>query len=719
MTKQIVITEKQSQAGDVRAAVGSKYGPVLPAEGHLLDIRAPEEENPAWETWSTALLKPAGRYALKPAEGGGKASKLRAIEEALEGADLVWLATDCDREGQLIGQEILEYAGFRGDVRRVLFTAQDPTTIREAFDAARPNGEYANLYASGVARREADQIFNLSLTRTATVTLGRPAGAGVIGIGRVKTPTMAIVCRRELEIRGFRPTKYWEVVATAAAAGGGFRMRHAPKERIADEAAASRVAEAADGFEGPLSVEVEDKRQRPPRLHDLPSLQKACGSRFGWTAKKTLEVAQELYSGAGKKILTYPRAEVRYLPERAVEDVGRVVAGLRAMPGYSAVEVPDEPVIRKGKAGAFSDQQLEGASHHALVPNANTAGEFAGVWDKLTEDERSLFDLVARAYLCAVMGDFEYRQTTLSVQVGEAEFRATGRQTTAEGWRAAAPEAVDEGDDDREGEQRLPEIGDGERVALREAKPEAKETRAPKRFSEGALVDEMKNAWRHVEDGELRERLKEAKGIGTPATRADVIAGLKRQGFLTPKGKNLVPTDRGLALYEMLRNAAPDLVDAGLTAEMEMNLDGVVNGDRDLGGAVDAVCDVAEGLIEKIVGSAESADAGSLVQDRAPTAAMKRFAKSLAESKGLKLPKGYASSSKVCRAFLDEHAPPRREGGGGSGPRPPSKAQLAFAEDIAAGKGIEVPAAAKADSRAMSKWIDENRQKRAKRGRRR
>ena len=237
---------------------------------------------------SPILLRPEGLYGTRPAEGGNKAAKLRAIREALRTARRVWIATDCDREGQLIGQEILEHYEYRGQVMRVLFTAQDSQTIRDAFGRAKPNSEYARLYAAAVARRQADQIYNLSLTRTATVILGQGARR-VIGVGRVKTPTLAIVCKRELEIRNFVPLAYFEVVATAKVAGGQFLMRHAPQERIVRREIAQEIADAARGFEGALAVRVEDKRQGPPKLHDLPSLQKLCGSRFGWPASKTLE----------------------------------------------------------------------------------------------------------------------------------------------------------------------------------------------------------------------------------------------------------------------------------------------------------------------------------------------------------------------------------------------------------------------------------------------
>ena len=677
MTRQIVITEKGSQAKDVRAAVGSRYGTVFAAEGHLLDLCEPEDVNPTWKRWSTALLKPDGLYGTKPATGGNKAAKLKAIRAALKTADRVWLATDCDREGQLIGQEVLEHCRYRGEVMRVMFTAQDAETIRAAFRCARPNVEHARLYEAAVARRQADQIYNLSLTRTATVTLGR-GSRGVIGIGRVKTPTLAIACRRELEIRKFEPTRYFEVLATAHAEGGEFRMRHAPKGRIVERVKARAVAEAAREFEGPLGVRVEDKRQRPSRLHDLPSLQKLCSSRFGWSASKTLEVAQELYDGQGKKILSYPRAEVRYLPESAAADVPKIVAGLRAGRAYADIPVPSPPAIRKGRNGAFHDKGLEGASHHAIVPNANRIGDLREIWPRLSADEKKLFDAVARSYLASVMPDYRYRQTTVTLDVRGFEFRATGRQPIEAGWRDAFPDWRPE-EEKGEAAQALPPLRDGETARLRDPVIEDKETRPPPRYREGTLIEAMQNAWRFVEDEALRERLREAKGIGTPATRAEIISGLKKQGFLTAQGKNIVPTDRGLALFGVLKRADPALVDPGVTAELECLLDDVQTGRQEMTGAIDAVCDSARRIIGRL--GERGADGEDVILggaaggggDRPPTAKMRKFAASIAKSKGIKPPAGYTKSAAICRAFLDEHAPRRnaaRGEAGNSGGRP-------------------------------------------------
>lgn len=723
MVDQIVITEKSSQAKDVRVAVGSSFGTILPAEGHLLDLEEPEDAMPEWKRWSPVLLRPNGLYATRPAKGGNKAAKLKAIRQALRSAKKVWLATDCDREGQLIGQEILEHYDYQGEVVRVLFTAQDPQTIREAFRRARPNHEYAGLYAAAVARRQADQIYNLSLTRTATVTLGRGA-RGVIGIGRVKTPTLAIVCKREIEIRDFVPTDYFEVIATASVAGGRFKMRCAPKNRILKRQMAEEIVRSAEGFSGPICVTVEDKRQSPPKLHDLPSLQKLCASRFGWGASKTLDVAQELYDGQGKKIITYPRAEVRYLPESLIADIPKTIAGLQAGQSYKDIPVPVKPLVRKGSRGAFHDKGVKDASHHAVIPNANTIGTLKEVWPRLSADEKKLFDVIARAYIAAIMPDFRFRQTIAMVAVPGAPFHATGRQPLDLGWRAAFPDWIP-ASEKSDNAQMLPVMTNGEQATLHDPKVEAKETRPPTRYNEGSLIEAMQNAWRFVEDSALRERLKEAKGIGTPATRAEIINGLKRQKFLTSQSKNIVPTETGLELYGVLNQADPTLVDPGATAQLEQLLDDVVAGRQQMGGAIDAVCQVADRIITKLKTEVQNGDgpilktnAGKGGSDRPPTPAMKRFAMSIAREKQLHLPRGYATSIDVCRAFLEAHAPKKpKDGSVASGDKPPSAAQLDYAKNIAEADGIAIPAAAMVSSAAMSNWIEKQRgKKRGKAG---
>ncbi|WP_455177900.1 DNA topoisomerase [Azospirillum melinis] len=607
----LIITEKSSQAKDLRAALGDRYGRILPAEGHLLRLAEPDEVDPAWKRWSPTLLKPDGLYPTRPDQGGNKAAKLQAIAAALRGCDEVILATDCDREGQLIGQEILEHVGYRGKVRRALFTAQDPKTLRDAFATLKPNDSMRPLYEAAVARQQADQIYNLSLTRTATKTLLAPGTRGVIGIGRVKTPTLAIVCLRELEIRNFKPEDYFEVVATATVAEGSFQMRHAPapKDRIKERAAAEAIARAADNHRGPLNVTVEEKRQAPPKLYDLPSLQKTCGQRWGWTADRTLAVAQELYDGEGKKLITYPRAEARYLSENQIADAPAIVGALTRLRGFAHLDI-SRPVIRKGKSGHFCDKALEGVSHHAVIPNVNVLDDLESRLFRLSDDEKRLFALICRSYLAAVMPDYEYRQTSVTMPmpvptpegIKPVAFRAVGRIPLKLGWKAAFGSAESDGKPEEETEQTLPPLTDGEPATLSDPKVEAKRTQAPPRYNEGTLVDAMQNAWRFVEDQALRDRLKEAKGIGTPATRAEVIKGLRKQNLLGADGKWLVPTPAGLHLFETLRAAAPTLVDPGTTALWEMKLDEVVTGRADFRRVIDAIASEADRLIGALVG---------------------------------------------------------------------------------------------------------------------
>ena len=425
-------------------------------------------------------------------------------------------------------------------------------------------------------------------------------------------------------------------------------------------------------------------------------------------------MAQELYDGQGKKIITYPRAEVRYLPHSLISDVPRIVAGLRVDQSFTAIPVPDPPMIRKGASGTFYEKGLEGASHHAVIPNVNTIDKLREVWPRLSSDEKKLFDVIARAYLAALMPDFRYRQTTATLDVHGFEFRASGRLPIDLGWRAAFPEwqpADEKGDE----AQLLPPLRNGETAQLRDPKIEDKETRPPPRYNEGTLIEAMQNAWRFVDDEVLRDRLKEAKGIGTPATRAEIIGGLKKQSFLITQGKHIVPTEAGLSLFGILKQADPALVDPRVTAQLECLLDDVVVGKQEMIGAIDAVCNVAVRIIGKLKEGAVAGGPpllGAAVADAPgtspPTPAMKRFADSIVRQKGIKPPPGYKTSISICRKFLNEHAPKKAEGEatGKNESKPVSPSQLLYAKKIAQGKGLIIPDEAQASSAAMSAWID-------------
>jgi DNA topoisomerase-3 len=712
----LIITEKSSQAKDLRAALGDRYGQILPAEGHLLRLAEPDEVDAGWKRWSCVLLKPDGLYPTRASSQGNKPAKLKAIAAALKNCDQVILATDCDREGQLIGQEILEHLRYRGRVQRALFTAQDPKTIQQAFAALKPNKELRPLYEAAVARQQADQIYNLSLTRTATKTLLAPGTRGVIGIGRVKTPTLAVVCMRELEIRNFKPEDYFEIVATANVAGGAFLMRHAPpvKQRIKDRARAEAVSRAARDYQGPLGVSVENRRQGPPKLFDLPSLQKTCSQRWGWTADKTLSIAQELYDGDGKKLITYPRAEARYLTENQIADVPAITGALTSLRGFAHLDLA-KPVIRRGKSGHFSDRALEGVSHHAVVPNVNVMDDLERRLPRLSDDEKRLFALICRSYLAAMMPDFAYRQTvvTLTVPVpqgAKAEFRTTGRIPLVQGWKAVYGGA--DQDANKEEDQTLPVLTDGEVATLREPRIESKRTQPPPRYNEGTLVDAMQNAWRFVKASDMRDRLKEAKGIGTPATRAEIIKGLKRQNLLTADGKLVVPTEAGLQLFELLRDAAPALVDPGTTAQWEMQLDDVVTGRADFRLVIDGIAAEAEKLITALLGRPR----GAVNLQAPPPAKPASGSRKKTSRRSPKETAGTTSAAKASsakpkrarKAKADDANGSTKQTSSSAGTSPPTARMISYAQKLAKGKNVALPAGYDRDFQACRRFLDQH-----------
>ena len=708
----VVITEKPSQARDVRAAVGNAYGQVLACEGHLLRLAEPEEVNADWKPWGFDVLQPPSFFPWRPDKTGGKTKRLADIKKALASAAEVTIATDCDREGQLIGQSLLEYFGYKGRVFRAIFTAQDAQTLKDAFKARQPNEQFQGLFDAAMARQQSDQTYNLTLTRAATRALRPPGEKGPIGIGRVKTATLALVCRRELEIREFAALPYYEVTARAECASGTLALRHAPGEenRILDRAAAAEIATMAEGFAGPLAVGRTKQTRRPPRLPDLPALQKKCGA-WGWAAERTLNVAQTLYEE--RKLITYPRAEAAWLAENQIADAGTLLKRLAAADAYAGL-APAEPVIRKGKSGHFCDKCLEGLSHHAVIPNVNGLEGLPAALSALTADEKRLFDYIARTFLAAMMPDYEFEATTVTLDVAGHAFTARGAVPLAEGWKAAwarrgqAGGAAGGGEEDGEedGGGRLPPVKDGEHAGLSGAAVEDKTTRPPPRFHEGGLIEAMQNAWKFVADEALRERLKDAKGIGTPATRGGVIEGLKAQKMLKIKGKHIVPAEPGLELYRVLAEGVPPLVDPGTTARWELRLDEVVLGHasaREVWDEISAEAGRLVGLLREAAGGVATGAA------RGPTENMLAAANQIAARKGLALPPAAASDFAACRAFLDEHA--GRGGGAGAKdgtPSGPSEKQLSFAEKIAREAGIELPGEARTDPKACSAFIDKH-----------
>ena len=402
-----------------------------------------------------------------------------------------------------------------------------------------------------------------------------------------------------------------------------------------------------------------------------------------------------------------------------------ITGALTRLRGFAHLEI-DRPVIRRGRSGHFCDKALEGVSHHAIVPNVNVLDDLESRLPRLTDDEKRLFALICRSYLAAVMPDYEYRQTTVTMPVPvdgkPVTFRAVGRIPLRLGWKAAFGSAEAEGKPEDEAEQTLPPLADGEPATLSDPKVEAKRTQAPPRYNEGTLVDAMQNAWRFVEDPALRDRLKEAKGIGTPATRAEVIKGLRRQNLLDADGKWLMPTPAGLQLFETLRGAAPALVDPGTTAVWEMRLDEVVTGRADFRAVIDDIADEAGRLIGVL-----QANRGGPVDLGAPVVKRRagRRRTSPGSRSGPAAETGKVATARRPRKAKAEFPAPVSahvdQGGigpsaetaitapaGARGRRTPTERMLSFARSLAERKGIPLPPTVMRDFDSCRQFLDQH-----------
>lgn len=742
MSGTLIICEKPSQARALKAALGEARGKILPARGHILTLEEPEDVRPEWKKWSADLLWPGKFYGKKPVKD--TLDYLDRIRAAARGAREIIIATDCDREGQVIGDEIVDFIGFKGPVRRAIFNAEDATSLQQAFAKVEDNSTYLGRYMAGQAREQADQISNLSMTRAATVTLKAPGTTGAIGVGRVKTPVLAIVCKRELEIENFKPEDMFEIDAETKVAAGSITLTcsRAPASLIRAEAqqddeedegleddmdalkasetvkgritnsqlkdaarVASALKEAVKGYQGKLRSKSERKKQAPPKLFDLTSLQATCSSRFSWSGGKTLNVAQSLYST--HTLITYPRGEAKHLPENNIGDIPKLVPALLRLGRFSKhAPLLKNPQPRKGKSGHFSDAALKGLSHYAIIPNVNTADSFSRVVPQLNEDEAKLFDLVTRQYLAALAPDHEYRQTTVDMTFPlkrhDWGFRASGRVPLVPGWKEILGGASAS---DPDAQPDMCPVENGETGLVTAAAIRTVTTRPPARYSEGALIKVMQEAWRLVDDPAMRARLKEAKGIGTPATRDTVIKGLIDQRQLVRNGKTLVPSPGGMDLYKLFAEVCPNIVDPARTAQWETIFDMVEAGKMDAVDAVKRIISEVKRDISRITENSTRTIAVGAKQK--PTPAMANAAKNIAEAKGMKLPAGCLTDSSICRKFLDEHAQKRPVGEDGKPlPSTPSEKQLALAERLAKEAGAAVPDSAKASAREMSLWID-------------
>lgn len=584
MGKALVIAEKPSVAADIARALGGcrKVGDhyendryiIASAVGHLLELTPPEGVEPARGKWSFNHLPVLpDHFDLMPIEKSE--ARLKQLVRLIRRNDVDEIINACDagREGELIFRNIIRYAGTRKPIKRLWLQSMTPAAIREGFEHLRPDEELQPLADAALSRAEADWLVGINGTRAMTAFNSRSGGFFKTTVGRVQTPTLAIVVDREQKIRRFVPRPYWEVVATFECAAGTYTGRWFDEsfvkpegretdpdlkpERLWDAARAESLRQRCLGQPGEVTEESKPSTQAPPLLFDLTSLQREANARFGFSANRTLQIAQALYER--HKVITYPRTDSRALPEDYLGTVRATLENLtRTAYAPWAGEILQQNWVRPNKR-VFNNARV--TDHFAIIPTPQLPRG-------LNEGEQKIYDLVTRRFLAVFYPAAEFLETTRITRVAGEPFKSVGRVLVKAGWLSVYGRE-DRADDEN---PQLPPVQPGETVQTREIEVRASQTKPPPRFTEATLLTAMEGAGRLVEDDELREAMRE-KGLGTPATRAAIIEGLIQEKYLLRQGRELVPTAKAFALMELLHGLGiPELTKPELTGDWEYQL---------------------------------------------------------------------------------------------------------------------------------------------------
>ena len=579
MAKTLVIAEKPSVGRDIARVLpgpfqnheGYTEGPehvITWAVGHLVQLAEPDEYNEKFKKWRMADL-PILPDRFKLVVRDERSKKQMGVVTKLLGRDdidLVVNACDAGREGELIFAYVYEKAGGRKPVKRLWLNSMTKQAMKDAFAHLRDAAELELLEAAARSRSEADWIVGMNATRAATIRL-RSSFDGAVSLGRVQTPTLAILARREEEIRAFTPEPYWLVDAEFAASGervyeGRYHAGAQPRLASAEEAA--RIVEAVQGGRGTITkLEKTTRKERAPLLYDLTTLQRDANTRFGFSARRTLAAAQRLYEE--HKALTYPRTSSRFLTSDMVGEIKPTAAQVGRTKDYAQAAAYVTGLDLLPLARVVDDAKV--GDHHAIIPtNAQH------VLERMNEDDRRVYDLVTRRFLAVFHPEAVFENTRVETTVVEHVFRTRGKVLVVPGWRGVYGQLADGGarDEDDEGrEQQLPRLEQGEDADVRRVESLAKETKPPRRYTDASLLGAMETAGKLVDDDELREAMKDS-GIGTPATRAAIIERLIEVGYVERDARALVCTEKGLNVVRLL--GEHPLTSPGLTGEWERRL---------------------------------------------------------------------------------------------------------------------------------------------------
>jgi len=571
MSKILIITEKPSVARDIAAVlkvkgrsdnclVSDEYI-ISWAIGHLVGLQDPDGYNSAYKKWDRSHLPiiPT-EMALSPmAKTKGQLNTLKKHMNSSE-VEYIICATDSGREGELIFRYIYDYVKCKKPFKRLWISSMTNEAIKEGLEKIRPSCEYDNLYKSAKCRSEADWLVGINASRAYTINYGV-----LLSIGRVQTPTLNILVIRQKEIEAFIPKDYWQISADFALYSGLWTDLENNENKIYDKDKAAAIHSKIKGQTGKItSVNTERKSQPPGLLYDLTLLQRECNRRFSYSAKTTLQYAQDLYEK--RKLITYPRTDSQHLSDNMRSKVLSVIKNMPAEHyGEYIRYLTALPKLPMGKR-IFDAAKV--SDHHAIIPTGRAAN-----LNSLSSGEKNVYDMIVRKFLAAFYPPYVYDVTKIITEVCTENFLTTGNAVVDMGWKVLYSYDKSE----KSGDDLLPSVSEGDEYSVADTKLIKKKTEPPKPYTEGELLNAMENAGRFTDDEELKSQLKDS-GIGTPATRAAIIERIITVGYVARKGKTLLPTEKGVKLIDILPS---ELKSPETTGKWERGLSKIAKGDMD------------------------------------------------------------------------------------------------------------------------------------------
>lgn len=550
--------------------------------GHLLEQSEPgfylkEAGKPtAWALETLPIIPKKWHLEIKE----DKKSQVNTIGRLLKKASVVVNCGDPDKEGQLLVDELLEYFGYKGKVLRFWVSAQDPASIRKGLSSLKPNEQFLGMKLAALGRSRADWLLGMNLTRLYTLThskdleatgskkLSRP----IVAVGRVQTPTLAIVALRDKEIRNFKPVPYFIFKALIEKEGISFSAKWKPSQNQAGLDSENRLIDLSEAKKiynriknakeaSVLFCKTTPKKTPQPKPYSLAQIQLEASEKYGFSAEDTLKTCQSLYEI--HKVASYPRTDCSFLPESQHEMATDVLKAIAVTcPSLSKATEAADPKI---KSDSWNDKKI--TAHHGIIPTVKTAD-----WSALNEKEKKIYELIAKRYIENFYPAHEYLYTDLALQISGETFNSTGKVVTKKGWRTLEEK---ETKDDEESSQRLPSLQQKDLCKVQKLEAGQEKTKAPSAFTEGTLISAMENIYRYVDHPEYKKLLKDGDGIGTPATRAAIITELKKKGYLETKGKKVHASDLGIKILGLV---SPLMANPVLTALFERYLKDVEAG---------------------------------------------------------------------------------------------------------------------------------------------